>query len=99
MAFWINITEPGGTILSVSGYDPPSTSIPLYAGWNLVGYPTLNHSETVANALWGTGADNVMVCNMTEPYQIKEVGPTYVMKPGEGYWIHVPADSTWIIDW
>jgi len=96
--FWINITEPGGTILTCSGYDPPSTTISLYAGWNLVGYPSLVN-ETVANALWGTGADKVMVCDTSEPYQIKEVGPTYVMKPGEGYWVHVPADSTWIVNW
>jgi len=97
--FWINITEPGGTILTVNGYDPPSTSIPLYAGWNLVGYPTLNNSTTVANALWGTSADKVEVFDPAEPYRIKEVGPTYLMKPGEGYWVHAPADTVWIIDW
>jgi len=97
-AFWINITEPGGTILTVSGYDPPSKSIPLYAGWNLIGYPSLTN-ETVANALWGTGADRIEVFDELEPYQIKEVGPTFIMKPGEGYWVHVPADTTWIINW
>jgi hypothetical protein len=96
--FWINITEPGGTILSCSGYDPPTTSINLYAGWNLVGYPSLTN-ETVANALWGTGADQVMVCDTSEPYHVKEAGPTYLMKSGEGYWVHVPFDTVWIIDW
>jgi hypothetical protein len=96
--FWINITEPGGTILTCSGYDPPSTTISLYAGWNLVGYPSLTN-EIVGNALWGTGADKVMVCDTSEPYHIKDVGPTYLMKPGEGYWVHVPADSTWIVNW
>jgi len=98
MGFWINITEPGGTILTISGYDPPSTSINLYAGWNLVGYPSLTN-VTVANALWGTSADKVEVFDPAEPYRIKEVGPTYMMKPGEGYWVHVPADTMWIIDW
>jgi len=98
MGFWINITEPGGTILTCRGYDPPSITISLYAGWNLVGYPSLAN-ETVANALWGTGADKVMVCDTSEPYHIKEVGPTYVMKQGEGYWVHVPADSIWIVNW
>ena len=34
-----------------------------------------------------------------ELYNIREVGPEYVMKPGEGYWIHVPADSTLIVNW
>lgn len=98
MGFWINVTEPGGTILTVSGPIPASTSINLYAGWNLVGYPSLVN-ETVANALWGTGADKVEVCDPAEPYHLREVGPTYVMKPGEGYWIHVVADSVWTIDW
>ena len=97
MGFWINITEPNVT-LTVSGTIPVSTTIPLYAGWNLVGYPSLT-PDTVANALWGTGADRVEVCNLTEPYLIKEVSPTYVMKPGEGYWVHVVADTVWVVDW
>jgi hypothetical protein len=29
---------------------------------------------------------------------IKEVGATYVMKPGEGYWVHVPADTVWTVN-
>ena len=53
----------------------------------------------MANALWGTGADKVMVCDTSEPYGLKEVGPTFVMRPGEGYWIHVAADSIWTVDW
>jgi hypothetical protein len=32
-------------------------------------------------------------------YQIKEVGPAYVMRPGEESWVHVVTDSTWVIDW
>ncbi|MCK4267034.1 MAG: hypothetical protein KAX31_07110, partial [Thermoplasmata archaeon] len=97
MAFWINITEPDVN-LTVRGHRSAYTEIPLYAGWNFVGYPT-ETTETVANALWGTGADRVEVFNATAPYRIKEVGATYVMKPGEGYWVHVPANSVWTIDW
>jgi hypothetical protein len=99
MGFWINITEPGGANLTVTGLIPSSTNIPLYAGWNLVGYPTLNTTTTIANALFGTGADIAMVCDTAEPYHIREVGPAYVMKPGEGYWIHVPFDTVWTVDW
>jgi len=95
--FWINITELNVN-LTVSGYISTSTNINLYAGWNLVGYPTLTE-KTVADALWGTGADKVEAFDSAEPYRIKEVGPTYLMKPGEGYWVHVPMDTTWIIDW
>ena len=53
----------------------------------------------IADALWGTGADKIEVFDPAEPYHIREVGPTYLIKPGEGYWIHVPADTTWIINW
>ncbi len=97
MGFWINVTESDVT-LTVRGNITSSTSISLYAGWNLVGYPTQN-TETVANAFFGTGATRVEVFNSSEPYLIKEVGPTYVMQPGEGYWVHVPADTVWVIDW
>ena len=97
MGFWINITE-SDVSLTVRGNITSSTSITLYAGWNLVSYPTQT-TETVANAFFGTGADRVEVCNMTEPYLIKEVGPTYVMQPGEGYWVHVPADTIWVVNW
>jgi parallel beta-helix repeat protein len=96
---WLYVTALGDGYINVSGTIPTSTTIPLYAGWNLVGYPTLNTTTTVANALWGTGADRVEVCDPTAPYRTKEVGPTYVMKPGEGYWIHVPADTVWVVNW
>jgi hypothetical protein len=98
MGFWINITEPGVS-LTLKGQIPDNTVIPLKAGWNLVGYPTLNDTMTVGNALWGTGADRVEVCDALAPYRLREVGSTYIMKPGEGYWVHVPADTTWVVDW
>jgi hypothetical protein len=96
--FWINVVE-AGVILHVTGEVPGSTMIPLYAGWNLVGYPTLNDTMTVGNALWGTGADRVEVCDALDPYRLREVGSTYIMKPGEGYWVHVVADTNWVVDW
>lgn len=96
--FWIDITEPGGATLTVNGCAPNYTSINLYVGWNLVGYPTQTEMK-VSTALWGTGADIIMVCDTSEPYNIKDVGPAYMMKPNEGYWIHVPFDTVWVVDW
>jgi len=87
------------TLLTVTGTVPISTDIPLYAGWNLVSYPTLNATKTISMALFGTGADHVEVFDPAEPYLIKEVGPTYVMKPGEGYWVNVPANTVWTVNW
>jgi len=97
MGFWIYITQPNVT-LTVSGSEPTLTAITLYAGWNLVGYPSQTEM-LVGNALWGTGADRVEVFDTGSPYIISEVGPTYMMKPGEGYWVHVPADTVWTVDW
>lgn len=94
MGFWINMND--FTNLTIEGTEPASTDIPLYAGWNLVGYPALSY-ESVGNALWGTGADRVEVYDIAEPYLIKEVGPTYTMQHGEGYWVHVPADTVWTV--
>ena len=95
-AIWLHTTQ--ACTLDVWGTTPSTTNIPLYAGWNLVSYPTQTQ-KTVGTALWGTSADIVEIFDAASPYQIKEVGPSYVMKPGEGYWIHVVADCIWIVDW
>jgi len=97
MGIWVQMNNPAN--LTVEGAEPVSTNIPLYAGWNLVSYPSLDDTMTVALALWGTGADNVEVFDPAEPYLVREVGATYVMQPGEGYWVHVPADTVWTVDW
>lgn len=99
MGFWLYVTDTGTGFLTVNGRAPTVTTIVLHEGWNLVGYPSFCETMTVANALWGTGADHVEVFDASSPYLQSEVGPTYLMKPGEGYWVHVPVDSMWTIDW
>jgi parallel beta-helix repeat protein len=98
MGFWIYITNPGVTLLAF-GNLPTTTNINLYAGWNLVGYPTFCDNKTVGDAFWGTGADRVEVFDAASPSFTIVVGPTYLMKSGEGYWVHVPADRVWTVDW
>jgi hypothetical protein len=98
IGFWINITE-SGVILTVNGNVSGSTNILLYAGWNLVGYPTLT-KRTIQDALAGTGYDvPVEGFNASAPYRIFPLADTYMMQPGEGYWVHVPADTVWVVDW
>ncbi|MFH0816461.1 MAG: C25 family cysteine peptidase [Methanobacteriota archaeon] len=99
MGIWINITNLGDGYLNLTGIVASATRIPLRAGWNLVGYPSLCANITVGNAFWGTGADCVEVFDQGAPYRTKVVGPAYIMKPGEGYWVHVQADSVWTVDW
>jgi hypothetical protein len=71
----------------------------VHAGWNMVGYPSLNTTMTVANAFWGTGVDIVEVFDPLQTYGTVAVGPTYVLKPGEGLWVHAPTDSVWTVNW
>ena len=47
----------------------------------------------------GTGYDAVEGFNASHPYRISPLADTYLMQPGEGYWVHVPADTTWVVDW
>jgi len=97
MGFWINITEPN-VILTVEGQIPLFTSTTLYSGWSLVGYPSLTE-KTVSEALAGTGYDAVEGFNATEPYRLTALADSYLMTPGEAYWVHVPANTTWTVDW
>lgn len=101
MGLWIHLTSNiGDGVLTVGeGSMPASTTIDLYSGWNMVGYPTQDKTKTVSEVFWGTGADKVEVFDPYNPYKLREVGPSYVMMPGEGYWVHVPSDTTWVVDW
>jgi parallel beta-helix repeat protein len=97
MGIWMHVTE--NCTLAVGGSVPVSTNIVLYAGWNMVGYPSLATGMNVGDALWGTGADRVEVFDSGSPSLIKQVGPAYLMMPGEGYWVHVPYDTMWTVNW
>ena len=100
IGFWINITEPGGTTLTVSGVEPVTTDIQLRAGWNLVGYPSQT-PQMASTLLAGTGADMIAVENAALPYLIEDISSlsSVVMEQGNGYWVHVPADTVWTVDW
>ncbi|MBA3044582.1 MAG: amidase domain-containing protein [Candidatus Thermoplasmatota archaeon] len=95
MGVWVHTTSP--CTLNVTGNAPTPTNITLRPGWNLIGYPTLT-PRTISEALAGTGYDLVEGFAASSPY-IQVLGGSYVMKPGEGYWVRVPADTVWTIDW
>ncbi len=101
MGVWIHITANGGdgNLTVGSGNYSTSTTVTLYSGWNMVGYPSLTE-KSITDALAGTGYDRpVETFNATAPYGISPLADTYMMKPGEGYWVHVPADTVWVVDW
>ncbi len=96
MAVWIRATS--ACMLTVYGDRPTSTSIQLYAGWNLVGYPTQDTTRTVSTAFAGTGYDIVEGWQAASPY-VKVLASGDAVLPGNGYWVHVPSDTTWTVNW
>gem|GEM_PF-4791078 len=99
MAFWLHVTDAGDGYLTIEGAKSGPTAITLYAGWNLIGYPTLNITTTIDDALSTITYDSVEGYSSTDPYRLQVLPGTYIMQPGEGYWVKVPFDLTWVIDW
>ncbi len=105
MGVWIQAT--GDPTLVVSGSAPSSTNISLYAGWNLVGYPsqtTLPVTEALASIdgkydlvyaydAWD-GEDPWKKYNTAAPSFLNDLTE---MGPGWGYWLRVSEDCTWSV--
>jgi hypothetical protein len=94
--FWLHVNN--ATTLVILGIPVTSTEIYLFSGWNMVGYPT-EVSKSVAEALNGTGYDAVEGFDPGMPYNTIPLNDTYMMNAGEGYWVHVNVDTSWIVDW
>ncbi|MBI5001113.1 MAG: right-handed parallel beta-helix repeat-containing protein [Euryarchaeota archaeon] len=102
MGFWLNVSSLGDGKLCLGGYEyanQSTTLIPLYAGWNMIGYPGSYGTYTVGQFRADTGATRVETYSPNANYLTKVLGTNYLMKPGEGYWVYVPADTVWIVDW
>ncbi|MFQ5911292.1 MAG: hypothetical protein ACE5IJ_11330, partial [Thermoplasmata archaeon] len=95
MGFWINITAPAK--LEIVGPLPNVTSILLVRGWNMVGFPSLVDSYTVADLVADTGATRVEGYANLPPYYLAELPLNYVLQRGEGYWVYVPAHVDWLL--
>ena len=93
MGIWVEVSAHGDK----SGTGSGTTNVPLYTGWNLVGYPS-GTTRTVADALNGIPYDHVQTYDNSTG-TIIELSGTDNMVPGLAYWIHVTADATWSVDW
>jgi hypothetical protein len=104
MAFWLYLES--SDFLFTCGIVPNSTSIPLYSGWNLVGYPSFRN-QSLLNTLNGVSwkavqfyeSSNIskslwMHNNSAKPSLMNDI---IEMKTGQGYWIYVTDDSTLIV--
>lgn len=97
MGFWLHITS-GPVALTIDGYEPISTNIDLFTGWNMVAYPS-STNRTVQTALAGLPWDSVEAENQTASYGISEMQATDNMIAGKGYWIKVSSDCVWTVDY
>ncbi len=101
MGVWLWITANGGDqMLTLSSYAAPSASavnVNLYAGWNMVGYPSM--TARLASATLPAQADWVSVWQAASPYvtDYSNLG-LVTMSAGNAYWVHVTADCTWVVN-
>ena len=96
MGIWVNVTRDSN--LTVAGVVPAHTTIHLYHGWNLVSFPSLKTTYTVAELKIETGATRVEGCNPLTPYHLRVLGDAEVLLAGLGYWVKVEADTVWTVE-
>ena len=96
MGVWVNATQDCN--LTVAGIVPAQTTIRLYAGWNLVGFPSFNTYYTVADLKAEAGATRVEGYAPTPPHHLRVLEDAEVLLAGYGYWVKVDIDIDWIVE-
>ncbi len=97
--YWLHLTSNGAdqllTVPSTGAY-PGTVAITLYAGWNLVGYPSA--TNRLASATLPGVADMVSLWQAASPYftDTANLG-SVTMSHGNGYWVRVTATTTWTV--
>ncbi|UCF08082.1 MAG: SBBP repeat-containing protein [Thermoplasmata archaeon] len=98
--FWVHITEPGGVLFEYAGNPPGFTSsIPLYTGWNAVGYPASGNMrrDMALNGLaFGVQVDSIWYFDALNRTW-REMGPSDYFVLGRGYWIHATQNCVWMV--
>jgi len=93
--YWVNVTIPGQ--FTVAGRVPEMTELHLYAGWNLISFPSFETYE-VAGVMAETGATRVEMCNpMDPPYYLMQITGSTILVTGEAYWIFLPVGTNWVV--
>ena len=107
MGFWLNMAITDTLVITGTvPMTPPAIS--LCAGWNLVGYPTLQE-QPVTDALKSIEGQYTIIfahdrMDRVQPWKKYDPkAPPYVndletMKPEWGYWIYANEDVNWKID-
>lgn len=96
IGFWVNVTQDSN--MTIAGIVPIKTSIQLYAGWNLIAFPSFQQDYTVADLRAVTGAWQVEGYNASaDPYFLRSMSDGDHLSAGDGFWVLVPADVIWSI--
>jgi parallel beta-helix repeat protein len=101
IGFWIHIINPGGVLFKSPG-NPPTTpqQIPIYPGWNLVGYPSKSNKprDTALNNInFAIDVDSLWSYDAEDRSWI-EIGASENLTVGSGYWIHSIASGMLLWD-
>jgi hypothetical protein len=104
MGFWLYLDSSDHLI--TAGLVPNSTIINLYAGWNLVGYPSYTSrflGDLMSGVFWESvqhfdsyyaKGDHWKHNSTRKPSHLNDLNS---MSTGEGYWVFVTKDCTWTV--
>lgn len=97
MGIWIHMTADD--TLSVQGYEPTNTTITLYSGWNMVGYPS--DTNRFADTTLPSEISKMGIFNEYAPYNIEYVDRadfgTEVLSKGNAYWLY--NEEGYAVNW
>ena len=98
MGFWVHITNSGGVLFDYNESQAMNSPvIPLFAGWNLVGFPSNNVLDTqdaLNNLEYGTEVDSIWTYD-AQAHIFVEMTQTDLFRKGKGYWFHTGSDLIW----
>jgi hypothetical protein len=94
-AFWVNVLAEDDWV--IAGLVPVLTQVQLYAGWNLVSFPSFNNIYTVGQLKLDVGALSVEGYDPSIPYCLTHLNDMDVVTAGKGFWIYVVANTVWDI--
>lgn len=94
-AYWINVVAEDDWV--VAGLVPVFSQIQLYAGWNLVSFPSFNTIYTIGQLKADIGALSVEGYDPSIPYCLTHLNDMDMVTAGKGFWIYVAANTVWDI--
>jgi len=103
MGLWVYVDS--SCTLQASGTEPSSTAIQLYAGANLVSWPSLStiSVETAFSGIWAHFSKVYAYNAATTTWsKFDKNGPPFGntlanLEPGMGLWVYVDANCTWTV--